>query len=127
MKKGTTRIIIPIGNYVIKIPKFYNVRCILKGMLSNLQERSFRHLAPALTAKIPYADIFGFVLIMERADYIPQCMFRDVVMFFDKCEEAGLPVERKPENVGVIRGCYKLLDFGTCYGAIHSDNTKGIL
>lgn len=112
MEKGATRLVFTIGKYAIKVPRIYSWRGFLRGLLANLQERLFRNLAPTLTAKIYYADIFGVVLIMEKAEYIPQHMFRDVSMFLDKCVEAGLPVDRKPGNVGLINGRYKLIDFG---------------
>ena len=32
--------------------------------------------------------------------------------FFDKCMDEGLPMDRKPENIGVFGRQWKLIDFG---------------
>lgn len=117
MKNGATRCVWLIGRYAIKFPRLCSWRCFLNGLIANMTEREFNCIAPDLHAKVLYADKFGFMLVMERAEYmLPSDLNRyerpHIDELFDRCEKAGLPIERKYEDVGKFLDACKVVDFG---------------
>lgn len=117
VKKGSTRVVIALGSVVIKLPRAYSWAHFLRGMLANLNERLFwKELKHPRLARVYYADIFGLVLVMERAGVILNDSDNEekaVVRFFDECESVGLPVDRKASNIGYFSAFgYKLIDYG---------------
>lgn len=117
MKKGATRCVWLIGKYAIKFPRLCSWRCFLNGLIANMTEREFDCIAPDLHAKVLYADKFGFMLVMERAEYmlpseLHEYMRQYIDKLFDRCEKAGLPIERKYADVGKFFDGYKIVDFG---------------
>jgi hypothetical protein len=118
MKKVATRCVFFCGKYALKIPRLFSWKAFLTGMLANLQEREFRNLAPELTAKVYYADIFGLLLIMERADYMMPSnpniyAVAEAKELFKQCHAAGVPCENKVWDVGRFGKKLKLVDFGS--------------
>lgn len=114
IKKGTTRHVFLIGKYAIKIPCLSSWRMFLNDLLSNMQERAFwNELHHPLLAEIYYADVFGIILIMERADvtYYEHGR-RGMNKFFDRCQNEGLPVDRHASNIGKFGKKWKLIDYG---------------
>ena len=116
--KGSTRVCVCVGKVAIKFPRMYSWRSFLNGLLANMTEREFDCIAPALHAKVHYADRFGILLIMERADYVLPYVVNDFVRpsldsFIKECESKGLPVEHKYNNIGSFDGALKVIDFGS--------------
>ena len=111
-KFGATRNALLIGNIVIKVPRFRSWKTFLNGILANLTEREFSTMNSPYLAKVYYADIFGLMLIMERADKVLRNTTKNTNAFFEKCEEEGLPVDWNPWNIGVFGKDWKLIDYG---------------
>ena len=116
--KGSTRVCVCVGKIAIKFPRMYSWRSFLNGLLANMTEREFDCIAPTLHAKVHYADRFGVLLIMERADYVLPSAVSDIVRaaldsLIKECESKGLPVEHKYNNIGRFGGTFKVIDFGS--------------
>lgn len=121
---GTTRYVLLVGKFAIKIPRMCSWRTFLYGILSNIQERTFwNQLKSPLLARVYYADIFGFMLIMERADNVylgydhpvkspTKEEEKELKTFFKKCRSEKLPVDGYFGNVGKFNGKKKLIDYG---------------
>ena len=116
--KGATRCVWLIGKLAIKFPRLCTWRSFLNGLLANMTEREFDCIAPELHAKVYLASKLGLWLVMERADgYINTVRSPDleqqIKKLYEKCQSAGLPCERKNENIGVFKGVLKIIDFGS--------------
>ena len=109
---GATRNVWLIGKYAIKTPRVCSWGVFLNGLLANLNERVFGMMNSPLTAKIKYSDPIGLVVVMERADSTLKERSSAMQDFYDKCMDEGLPVDRKPENIGIFGQQWKLIDFG---------------
>lgn len=117
-EEGTTRYVFVLKKVVVKIPSFCSWWLFLTGLKSNLQERKFwREMKHPMLARVIASCPLGFWLVMERAD---STLSRDITIeeyanlaiFFDMCEDSGLPVDRRRENVGMFGGKMKLIDYG---------------
>lgn len=70
IKKGITRIVFIFDKIVIKIPNFHTWKQMLNGFLANMNEREFNKINHIGLAKVYFSSIYGFFLIMEKADEI---------------------------------------------------------
>jgi hypothetical protein len=119
IKKGNTRCALLYGKYAFKIPSMHSYTGFLQGLLANKQEHYWcKETHHPRLAKVHYCDKLGLLLIMERADYnIPlnpnEYTQKEISNFFKECEQAGLPVDPKPNNIGVFDGKWKLIDYGS--------------
>lgn len=69
IEKGATRIVFCFKKIVIKIPNIKEYRLFLNGLLANIEEKLWSPHHKDL-AKVKYCDIFGVLLIMEKAEVI---------------------------------------------------------
>lgn len=110
---GTTRQVFLIGKIAIKIPRICSWRTFLYGLLSNIREHeTWKSLHSNLLAKVHYADIFGLLLIMERADSICSKYDNTLPIFFFNCRRLGIARDEMYFNVGKFKGQKKLIDYG---------------
>lgn len=107
IRHGTFRLVLLAGRLAIKMPRLWPWRCLLHGLLSNMNERLWkdyednRRLCPVL-----WCVWGGWLLVMRRAESLPADTEIDWSMF------DGLPCDRKLENVGLFEGRRVLLDYG---------------
>lgn len=119
IKKGSTRWVLLYGKYAFKVSSIQSYMQFLLGLLANKQEHLWwKQMHHKNLARVCYCDRFGFLLIMERADYIipsnpNEYTQKEMADFFKECEQEGLPVDPKPDNIGVFDGKWKLIDYGS--------------
>jgi hypothetical protein len=117
IKSGATRIVLLIGGWAIKIPRFTHWNLFLCGLLANRQERMFgrlwckdsRKLCPIL-----FSLPGGFLVVMRRAEPMPESLFEilDIEAWKD-CGDFVIPVENKISSFGLIDGAIVAVDYGS--------------
>ena len=135
---GVTRDTFLIGELAFKLPKLTGGwKCFLQGLLANMQERAFAGYSNKL-CPVYYANQFGLLVIMQRAEIITQTdfenimltctpadkqhfsdkeglrlLYRDTSRFMMKDSQGNiLPGEFKRDSFGRINGELVLVDFG---------------
>lgn len=114
LKQGTTRIVVCIGKYAIKIPNFRSWKLFLNGLLANIQEETFRDLDPILLKSKLYIP-GGFLSIFEKVEEIDEITWikikDDFYTIIDK-KDYIIPVEIKKDSFGMLNGQLKIIDYG---------------
>ena len=112
---GSSRIVIGIGSYVIKIPrfisddKFYgNTISIIKGWKGNRYEYlwSKTNIYPYL-AKVKLSLLFSFIIVMERAEELD----RESFFKLDKSDYEFGGFEFKIDSFGIVNNEIKVIDY----------------
>lgn len=116
IKKGSTRTVLLIGKYAIKIPRFWHNnkghkwKMFLRGILANIDEyfwwkhsHNKEKLCP-IVCKFP----LGLVLVMLRADELLECDYNRLKL---QKEFIGLPLDNKRLNFGWLDGKIVLIDY----------------
>jgi len=117
MAKGATRSVFVFKRFVVKVPTFLSWRLFLNGLLANMQEELFSGVDDCL-CPVMYSDIFGFVLIMERAYVIPNRV--NNLNFLNYLEakyknnnmREFILSDSKPSNWGILEGRLVKIDYG---------------
>lgn len=116
IKKGTTRTVILIGSYAIKIPRFWHKfpshrwKIFLRGILANIDENFWWKCAFQKEKLCPvlWKSPLGFILIMRRAaplkeeEYDKEKLENDFKL---------LPLDNKLINFGKIENRIVLIDY----------------
>lgn len=115
-RKGSSREVIIVGKWVIKIPRLYSWETFLWGLLSNIQECEFGRLGWPELCPVTWAIPGGFLLIM------PYCRIPDVEIFSEfvireiiiNAEKYGriIPAEIKPDSWGYYNDRLVAVDYG---------------
>lgn len=111
---GTTRRVILVGRYAIKVPRVdYGWQAILGGLLANMREWSFScagwpELCPVLW-RIPG----GFLIVMRRARPLTD---EEWTAFdydsFIETDDYFVPVDYKYGSFGILDGRIVAVDYG---------------
>ncbi len=105
---GCTRIVWLFETFVIKLARLqFGIR---RGMQANRNERNWwRWYQDPRTCPVMFADPFGFIVVMPRAQRRAPDDVWDVARtgYFD-----GLPEDHIPENVGWINDRPVMIDYG---------------
>lgn len=114
MKKGVTRLVFRVGNYVVKIPNFtYNHLNFLNGCYSNWSERSyykmFKNNLEYLNKVAPsrFCTWFGLIQIQDYCRPLERNLSSLELDYF-KDVRGG---ESKPENFGIYKNKIVCLDY----------------
>ncbi len=111
IKHGTTRIVFLIGPYAVKVPNVFRWKCLLRGLLGNMDERLWFKNSPAgwKSKMAPsYLCLFGgFVLIAGRAEPIDLEDYQEL----DIQSFQPLPMDKKLMNFGRYDGRIVLVDY----------------
>lgn len=103
---GTTRTVILIGKYAIKIPRFTAPYAwsITRGIQANISEREWSG-SPG-TCPVLYS-LIGLINIY------PRCQPVTWDMTDDEYDDIGLlgPADRKPNNIGLLNGKLVWVDY----------------
>lgn len=109
INRGTTRTVFLIGQYAIKVPRFWHEfgqghrwKILLRGILANLDEHFWwkcaykRHkLCPVL-----WRSPLGFILVMRRAEPLSEQEYdKEAFKFMFE----NLPMDNKIENFGKLK------------------------
>lgn len=110
IKKGMNRVVLLIGRYAIKFPRYIDHQSFVRGILSNILEsvRWKRSHHPALMPVL-FTFPFGLLSIQERCDYIlPRKLTQeeiDILPF--------VTVDNNGNNAGIHKGRIVVFDYGS--------------
>jgi hypothetical protein len=109
---GATRLVLLIGPLALKLPRPSSWRGFLHGLLSNLQERRFAAARWPELCPVLWADPWGLLVVMPRADPAPKLSRRDYLRF-TKRPDYTVPVEHKTDSFGLLDGHLVAIDYGS--------------
>jgi len=108
---GTTRLVILIGKWAIKIPQIkYSWKLFLNGLLANMQEVEFSTLKDDRVCPILFYVSGGWVVVMPKCDIISEEDFLNLDI--DKFHPT-IPVENKRNSFGYYNGNIVAIDYGS--------------
>lgn len=116
VKYGSTRTVLLMGKYALKIPSTVEYRLFLLGLLGNLQEKRFSDSDPRLCPVI-FSMPFGLMNIMPRARKLSRDEFfaLDYKAFVDSSNgqySISDMTERKMDTFGWLNGRIVVVDYG---------------
>lgn len=131
-RAGVTRIVILIGPWAIKLPRFgYGWALGLRGLLCNMQERDFASTGWPELCPVLWSGWGGWVLVMRRARELTETEWErfDYDAFVRRHEsdwdidvgsleqiyraDGYVPVECKADSFGILDGRIVALDYGS--------------
>ena len=110
---GSTRIVILVWKWAIKVPSFVEWRLFLLGLLANMQESKFSKTGWAELCPVVFSLYGGFLIVMLRADPLSRDQFNEID--FDKWVDRGdyrIPVENKLDSFGFLENKLVAVDYG---------------
>jgi len=112
---GSTRTVVLVGNWAIKLPTTVEWRLFLLGLLANMRERQFytvlswRHKLCPILWSIPG----GWAVIMRRARILTDEEFIAMDLRDWATDEDGvIPCEQKSDSFGYIGKRLVIVDYG---------------
>lgn len=110
---GSTRHVILVGEWAIKIPVIVEWRLFLHGLLANMQENKFSKFGWPELCPVLWAIPGGFLLIMRRARVLTDCEFikLDMVAWVDRGDYV-ISAEIKSDSFGYLNGKLVAIDYG---------------
>lgn len=113
-KRGITREVFLFWGMAIKIPSFRSYSLFLRGLLCNLEERYWwRETKDACLCPIKFADPFGLMVIMRRAEVLTAGEVEELQSLLDGDYFAMIPHESKAINYGKLKNRIVCLDYGS--------------
>lgn len=110
---GTTRVVILLGGWAIKIPAWQEWRLFLLGLLANMQECKFWETRWPELCPVLWAIPGGCLVVMRRARPLSKKEFNtiDLKKWVNRGEYV-IPVEIKMDSFGWIDGNLVAVDYG---------------
>lgn len=117
---GTTRTVILIGGYAIKIPVFTEWRLFLSGLLANIQEVTFSRAGWPELCPVIWSIPGGWLVVMQRAEPLTREQF--FALNYAEWIKGGkdlpkgewvIPVENKQDSFGYLDGRLVAVDYGS--------------
>ena len=111
---GTTRVVLLLGTFAIKIPRFSSWKLFLSGLLANMQEREFGatrwpQLCPVI-GSLPG----GWLVVMKRAEPLTYAEWQDFDVEKWRTQSTYIvPVENKWDSFGRVDGRIVAIDYGS--------------
>lgn len=109
-KEGTSRIVLLISNYAIKIPNIKRWRSLLHGLIANMNETKFSKINDGRLANVLFNIPGGFLIVMERCEPVKKSN-KELIDFCNN-GEFKIPAEIKNSSFGIIDGNLKAVDYG---------------
>ena len=115
---GSSRCVILIGKFAIKIARMTSIKEYKAGVIDNKAEAyTAKNIDKNIIPKV-YFSFFGILVIHERANNIKN----RGIFIIDLCEAClkykeysdFLMIDAKPENFGMIQGRLVKVDYGKC-------------
>lgn len=107
--RGMTRTVYLLGPYAFKTPSLRNgLPGWIGGMLGNLQERALSRWNHHSLCPVLFADPFGLVVVMPRAEILSDDEFSRVAHRIPR----ECFAERKPSSWGYVAGMLVAVDYG---------------
>ena len=117
IKKGSSRIVLIFGKFVIKIPNFsYSYENFLHGILANIQENKFSGVHNVFTRILFYCPM-GLFVIMKKANPIDDLSAKELEKILNKKYKKDdyfdfIMSDFKVDNFGYINGEIVKIDYG---------------
>lgn len=110
---GTSRIVLLIGNYAVKVPSFVEWRLFLLGLLANMQERRFSEHGWEELCPVLWSIYGGFMIVMRRAEPLTREQFDsfDAEAWLER-DDYVVPAEPKMDSFGWLDGKIVAIDYG---------------
>lgn len=109
---GVTRHVLLVGGLAIKVPALWSWKLFLSGLLANMQERAFSRTGWPELCPVLFALPGGWLLIMRRAEPIPDEVELDFQHLIDQ-PEYQIPAEAKRDSWGLLDGRIVAVDYGS--------------
>jgi len=113
IKYGSSRTVILVSKWAIKLPSFAGWRNFLHGLLANHQERLFSQAEWPELCPVLWSLPLAIVICMRRAGPLEMAQFEslDFDRFVNR-EEYAIPVENKLDSFGWLDGRIVAVDYG---------------
>jgi hypothetical protein len=113
IKRGDTRVVLLIGSFAFKFPRYTTQRFFLQGCIDNISERVFYKTSErygiALKHKLSvslFCSWFGFIQIQKRC--LP---LNRELQNIEKEYFKGVTTDQKSDNFGIYNGVIVCLDY----------------
>lgn len=116
IEKGTTRTVLLVGKYAIKIPRFWHQykghkwKMFLRGILANIDENYWWKHSQQKEKLCPviWVSPLGLLLVMLRAEKLTESEYDKTKLDKEFC---SLPLDNKIINFGKINDKTVLIDY----------------
>lgn len=115
LRAGTTRVVLLIGNFAIKVPNWSEWRLFLHGLLANMQEAHFSKIeGQDKLCPVLYSIPGGWLNVMPRAERMEFEKWSKVdIQEWIKEGKFVIPVENKFDSFGIHEGRMVAIDYGS--------------
>ncbi len=114
LRNGSTRWVLLIGRFAVKIPSLHSWKRFLNGLLANLQEVEFwgcKEMRPKLCPVLFYIPL-GFLVVMPRVRILVDELSVEELERFCLDENFTVPAEPKMDSFGWYEGRLVAVDYG---------------
>lgn len=116
VKVGSTRLVVLVWDFAIKLPRLYSWKSFLCGILANMQENEFSRLRLKELCPVLFCSWGGFVTVMPRCEEVRLADW-DSFNYWEFVDGPDpsciLPVEEKRSSFGILDGRIVAIDYGS--------------
>lgn len=114
IRRGTTRTVLLLGRWAIKVPSHVSWRLFLIGLLANMQERQFAVTGWPELCPVVFGLPGGWFIVMRRAAPLTDEEW-DVFDPQGFCDpgDRTIPAEAKRDSFGKLNGGIVAVDYGS--------------
>jgi len=109
---GATRIVLLVGKYAVKVPRFTLWHTFLWGLLANMQERLFWETRWPELCPILFSLPGGWIVIMPRLEPLTE-EFDGLSPAWGITRDYCIPVEHKRDSFGWLSSKIVAIDYGS--------------
>jgi hypothetical protein len=110
---GSSRLVLRVSRWAVKVPRPYSWRTFLNGLLGNMTERELGRAGLDGFCPVVFGLPGGWLNVMPYARPMTRAEFErfDYEAFVNR-EHYGIPAEPKPDSFGWLRGSPVAIDYG---------------